>query len=71
IYYKIIQDLNKNETYYKYNADGDVVSTRYVENGKTKKEVINLPDGGREEIIYSKTSAKIVKRYDADGNEVK
>ena len=71
IYYKIIQDLNKNETFYKYNADGDVVSTRYVENGKTKKEVINHPNGNREEIIYTRTNAKISKMYDADGNLVK
>ncbi len=71
IYYKIIQDLNKNETFYKYNADGDVVSTRYVENGKTKKEVINHPNGNREEIIYTRTNAKISKMFDRDGNLIK
>ena len=71
IYYKIIQDLNKDETFYKYNAEGDVVSTRYVENGKTKKEVINHRDGSREEIIYTRSNAKISKMYDTDGNLVK
>ena len=71
IYYKIIQDLNKNETFYKYNADGDVISTRYAENGKTKKEVINHPNGNREEIIYTRTNAKISKMYDADGNLIR
>jgi hypothetical protein len=71
IYYKIIQDLNKDETFYRYNEAGDIVSTRYAENGKTKKEVINHPDGIREEIIYTRSNAKISKMYDADGNLIR
>ncbi|MBR6061868.1 MAG: hypothetical protein IKP67_07315, partial [Spirochaetales bacterium] len=71
IYYKIIKDLNKDETFYRYNEAGDIVSTRYAENGKTKKEVINHPDGIREEIIYTRSNAKISKMYDADGNLIR
>ncbi len=71
IYYKIIEDLTKNESFYRYNEAGNLSYTKLVENDKVKREINYFEDGSREETVFTSRGARITKKYNADGDLVK